>query len=144
MEKALAKLKKQKNKNVAAKRIASRDVQMSLIKEQILDLNDKFDYFILTMLQNGKISLPDKSPMDFFNQDGSAVIQEYQMEAYQKNLGGRMRHREVLTASDGFVGRDTNRYTDSAVKNLVNKLKSEKSLLRQSSLAGIEEELPDN
>ena len=102
------------------------------------------------MLQNGKISLPDKSPMDFFNQDGSTVIQEYQMEAYQKNLGGRMRHREVLTA-DGFVGRDTNRYTDSAVKKMVSRLKSEKQkgrnekgLIRQSSLDGIEEELPDN
>ena len=96
------------------------------------------------MLQNGRISLPDKSPMDFFNQDGSTVIQEYQMEAYQKNLGGRMRHREVLSASDGFVGRETNRYTDSAVKKMVSKLKSEKGSRRQSALDRIEEELPNN
>ena len=81
--------------------------------------------------------------MDFFNQDGSAVIQEYQMEAYQKNLGGRMRHREVLS-TQGLVSKETNRYTDSAVKKMVSKLKSEKGSLRQSSLAGIEEELPDN
>ena len=28
---------------------------MSLIKEQVLDLQDKFDFFILSMIQNGSI-----------------------------------------------------------------------------------------
>ena len=38
MENALALLKNRRLQNLAAKRMATRDVQMSLIKEQVLDL----------------------------------------------------------------------------------------------------------
>ena len=76
---------------------------MSLIKEQVLDLQDKFDFFILSMIQNGSIKPSgddggvsvqqvDKS-VD--SADGQAVLQDYQKTAYMKDLGGRQRHREV-------------------------------------------------
>ena len=80
------------------------------------------------MLKNGRISLPDKQPIDFFNTDGSSVIKEYQVQAYEKNLGGRKRHREVLNLNEEFGGRETsNRYTDKAVKKMVSRLKSPSS-----------------
>ena len=49
------------------------------------------------------------------------------MQAYNKNLGGRQRLREAPDLVDGFSGAESkNRYTDSAVKKMVNRLKSEK------------------
>ena len=55
MEFAIAQLREKRLQNLSAKRVATRDVQMSLIKEQVLDLQDKFDYFILNMIKNGSM-----------------------------------------------------------------------------------------
>ena len=47
MEKYLDSLKQKRHENLAAKRVSQRDSEMALIKEQMLDLQDKFDFFIL-------------------------------------------------------------------------------------------------
>ena len=59
MEWYLSQLRVKRQENIVQKRIATRDVQMSMVKEQVLDLQDKFDFFILAMLKNGQINLAE-------------------------------------------------------------------------------------
>ena len=86
---------------------------MSLIKEQVLDLQDKFDYFILSMMQNGSIKPSGDDGNDSVQQDKSlgpendhSMLHDYQKTAYMKDLGGRQRHREVFSSAKEEDRRD--------------------------------------
>ena len=72
---------------MSAKRVATRDVQMSLIKEQVLDLQDKFDYFILNMIKNGSMEYgiggeEQKEPVVVDAKEGQKLVGEYKKKAY--------------------------------------------------------------
>lgn len=41
-----------------------RDKSISLLKQQVLDLNDKFDYFVCMMMKNQKLQLSSMAAGD--------------------------------------------------------------------------------
>ena len=106
MEFAIAQLREKRLQNLTAKRVATRDVQMSLIKEQVLDLQDKFDLFILNMMKNGSMDQgiggeEQKQPVKVDGKEGQKLVSEYRKKAYMQDLGGRKRHRVELEKVEG-------------------------------------------
>ena len=72
----------------------------------MLDLQDKFDYFILNMIKNGSMEQgiggeEQKEPVRVDGKEGRKVVGEYTKKAYMKDLGGRKRHRADFEKGEG-------------------------------------------
>ena len=61
--------------------------QIATIKDQIIDLNDKFDLFLALMLQ--KDELKNEGKTDF-----AEVVKKFQKEAQKRDLGNRSTLRD--------------------------------------------------
>lgn len=111
---------------------------MSLIKEQVLDLQDKFDLFILNMMKNGSMDQgiggeEQKQPVQVDGKEGQKLVSEYRKKAYMQDLGGRKRHRVELEKVEG----DKSGWRDSRVHALASQIIEEKR--RSSAMRKIRE-----
>jgi len=128
-----------------------RDRELETVKEEVLNLSDKFDYFIASLLRSGLIK-PDHSNEDallnFTNSLGNArdagiqnpevlrqAVKTYQENATECDLGDRQKIR--MQAASRFNDSHAKRWVD--LKTKLKQLRKEKTLQRSRSNSIISE-----